>query len=315
VLALLGMAAAASIARAHIVSDRDVRVLAQLPPGFAGRALAAFAPDSLGYVRPNAPGAWRSISHQRAAMLLLLDALAHSDSIAAERAWRAIDVTWYAQRGDGGFENAEVPGADSSAGAKALGAEAAWMAALTRAQVAATNSGLAPRFRWRHALLLPKLKHAMDHLEAHQSELLSSDSTNAGALFVTAAAFLIAQGMFHDARFGHVGQQALSRALLLERPDGALPVNGREDLALQTIGLEALQSINIYFPSPTLEQASVRAAEWLKKPAHGSALDQLNRGAPGESPYDVGAGEVEFVLRYAAIKPPPPGPKTVEAEH
>jgi hypothetical protein len=316
VLAPLALSMIPGAAAAHIVSDRDLRVFAQLPSGFAAQAFAAFTPDSLGYVRPNATGAWANIIHQRPAMLLLVDAVAHSDTVAAERAWSAIDRAWFEQRGDGGYDRAGAVAADTSVTGSELRGEAAWMAALARAQIATTNSAIASRFMWRHALLLPKFKHTMEYLEARQADLLAADSSDAGGLLVTAAAFLLAEGMFHDVRYGRIGHQALTRALTLQRSDGLLPCLGREDLAHHAIGLESLQSIAIYFPSVTLDEASRRAAEWLRTHTRTSDLKRLADEPARVNSWKVGVGEIEFVLKYAAIKPPPVvGAKTPEPEN
>ena len=52
----------------------------------------------------------------------------------------------------------------------------------------------------------------------------------------------------------------------------------------------------IYFPSPTLERAVARAASWLKGKSGKSRIE----------PGTAASGELQFALRYAAIKPPPP---------
>jgi hypothetical protein len=189
-IALVGLAAPAA---AHVVSDRELAVVAQFPAGFAGRTLMALVPDSLGYVAPNRAGSWRDVGYQRGAMLVLVDAAARADTVAAERAWRAIDVAFAHQHPPGGFDTRATLGVGDSTAA-AMADEAAWLAGVCRGFVAVMNSRLQDRFRWRYALLKPKLQRSVDHLERHHDELLAAHARHPDALLAIAAAFLLADG-------------------------------------------------------------------------------------------------------------------------
>jgi len=289
-IALLATSALASAlprsAIAHVVSDRELRVVAQFPAGAVRRMFADCAPDAAGNVPPNRSEAWLGAGHQRPAMLRLLEAAARSDTLDAERCWLAFDAAFAQQLPGGGFRRSAAPAAraiDDS-----LTDATAWAACASRAMIAVMNSGLADRFRWRYALLKPKLQRAVDFVEARSDSLVAAHARHSAALLTAAAALLLADGMYHDERYGRAGQRAMVAALALQRPDGAFPTDGRADPASHALALEALQSIAIYFPSPTLERSASRAAAWLraKRPS--------------------ATGDAAFVLRYAAIKPPPP---------
>jgi hypothetical protein len=285
----------AGTASAHVVSDRELRVVRQFPAAAIRQELRAYLPDSLGNVAPNRPGAWRNVAYQRPALLLLIDASGRGDSVLAERAWRAIDGAFAAQLPGGAFRrDAATTSADS------LMEGAAFVSGLCRALIAVMNGPLQERFRWRYSLLRPKLQHAVDWLEAAAPSLRAAHARRAGLLLVQASAFLLADGTYHEERYGRAGQAALSAALELQHGDGLLPSNGAANRSEHALGLEALQSIAIYFPSPTLERAGAKGASWLR--AHPAPASHSTATSWTQPP----AGEIAFTLRYATIKPPPP---------
>jgi hypothetical protein len=164
----------AGTASAHVVSDRELHVVRQFPAA-TRQELRAVLPDSLGNVAPNRPGAWRNVAYQRPALLLLIDAAARGDSALAERAWRAIDAAFAAQLPGGAFRrDAATTSADS------LMEGAAFVSGLCRALIAVMNSPLQEQFRWRYALLRPKLQHAVDWLEAAAPSLRAAHARRAG---------------------------------------------------------------------------------------------------------------------------------------
>jgi hypothetical protein len=317
--AALGLAALLNPvpARAHVVSDRDLQVVARLPAA-AIRGLALQAPDSGGFVRPNRPGAWRGVGFQRGALLLLVDAAARADTTRAERCWQALELAFAHQLPEGGFRGpAPAAGAgDPGAGAE-LDDEPAWLAAACRALIAVMNSPLQDRFRFRYALLKPKLQRSVDAFERRSEAFRLRHADRPALLLTAAAAMLLADGIYHDQRYGRAGQQALVEALALQRKDGLFPSAGRPGAAEHALGLGALQSVAIYFPSPTLERSAERARAWLSRnarsrPAGRPAARPASAAGPAAGRFEpiVIPGEIEFVLRYGAIRPPAPVPAT-----
>jgi len=298
-LALVVVSVVAPIAGAHVVSDRELKLIAQLPPGFGLRALASSLPDSFGCVAPNRSGHWLGIGCQRPCLLLLLDAAARGDSALAERAWLALDAGFARQRPEGSFQR---DGHDPDRGAELMD-ETAWLAGTCRAWIAIMNSPLQDRFRLRYALFKPKAQRAADFLESRADSLLGMNARSGGALLIVAAAFLLADGTYHDERYGRVGQAALAAALATQSPAGLFPIDGSADVERHALGLEALQSIVIYFPSPSLERAETRATMWLRGHAGRGMSRSMTRRVGGPR---VAPGEVDFILRYATITPPPP---------
>jgi hypothetical protein len=283
-----------SPAAAHVVSDRELQVFARFPSRFVERAMKDATPDDGGCVAPNRAGAWRDVVFQRPATLLLIDAAARGDSTSAERAWKALDQGFAAQIPSGDFRRRGAP-RDS------LLRDAAWVAAVCRGWIAVMNGPFQDRFRWRYALMKPKLERTVDFLEARSSSLIASCAGRPAALLVVAAAFLLADGTYHDERYGRVGQEALSGALARARSSDSCSFAA--DPSEHALGLEALQSIAIYFPSPTLERTAAVAARWLK-PRSQPRPRRASRD--GERWDHASTGEIELILRYATIPPPPP---------
>src|SRR5438876_7981775 len=152
-------------ARAHIVSDREIVILRGLPAGLL--AGMSERPDSLGYVGAN-HGGWQHVEHQSSGLVGLMDACARADSTGAEAAWSVIDAAMRHQRPSGDYDAA---GAETRA--RQLERTGWWIAQLCRAEVAVMNSPLQDRFRWRVALLLPKLRRSVDWLVAAGEELFT----------------------------------------------------------------------------------------------------------------------------------------------
>ena len=126
------------------------------------------------------------------------------------------------------------------------------------------NSPLQDRFRWRVALLLPKLRRSVDWLVAAGEELFTLHEGRSDLLLVDAEAYLLADGIFHEPRMAELGQRALAASIRGQRKDGAL-VAHTSDLAGQARGLTGLIEIATYFPMPSLDEAAKRGAEWLSR--------------------------------------------------
>jgi len=320
--ALIGCVTAAVLlsapaARAHVISDRELRVVAQMPPEFVSKTFAAFLPLGAGFVPPNRPLDWQSVAAQCPAGLLLIDAAARGDTALAERAWTALDVAIAQQLPDGNFKRAGAPTDRRRTGGELFGSvvgpsvdeladDAAWLASTHRALIAVMNSRLAERFRARYAAIKPRLQLTADFLEVRRASFLVARANDAPTLLTAAAAFLLADGTFHEPRYASAGEKALAAALELQEPDGSFPVAGRADPASHARALLALHSIAIYFPSAPTEKAAVWAAAWLK--AH-------RRVATRDPHHRLAAAEIEFALRYAAIKPPAPITPATNVQH
>lgn|SRR5262245_35004253 len=304
---LVSVCGNATRARAHVVSVRELRVVAVMPADTAARWLAPCVPDTAGRVAPSRPDHAIDLGRQRRAALPLIVAAARADTAAAERAWRALEVGFDAMSGTdslGMWTKAATSDPD------AVLDQTAWAGSACRGFIAVMNSGLQDRFRRRYAALKPQLQAAMDSLEARSGTLLATHAGRGGALLAIAAAFTLADGTFHDERYARVGQAALAEALALQRPDGAFPSGGRLDPREHALGIEALQSVVIYFPTPDLERAARRGVAWLRAHPPSKWPDARSAGrkrvAGSAAIAAVDPGEVEFVLRYATITPPPP---------
>jgi hypothetical protein len=252
------LAALASRAHAHIVSDRDVALIKSVPAQRMAMLLAGSEPDAAGRVGENR-GAWRAVEPQAAAGFRIADAATRADSARCEIAWRSLDAAFEQQTPRGDFLRAEPTDVLT-----ARVGVTRWMGESCRALVAVMNSPLQERFRWRHTLMLPKVRRTLDWLVAGadsvQTQLQAAQ--DAPALLSQARCFLLADGMFHEEVFGRAGQRAIQSALAMQATDGTFhsPTPGAE---AQAASVWALQSVVEYFPSPSLEAALQKGAKAL----------------------------------------------------
>lgn len=289
-VALLALAACAAVARAHVVSDLEVGVLTKLPPGMLAHLAAADAPDASGAVGENREH-WRHVEAQAPALRLLADASARRDSLAAERAWRAIDLAFAHQTPGGGFVHAPfTPTAVYRDSLAEMLGTAEWAAATCRAFVVVMNGPMQNAFRVRYALTLRKLEATLHWLEARVPELEIAHARHGPELLVIAQAFLLGDGTFHVESFGRIGQRTLQKALALQRRDGAFPHDADVTLDAQAGSLESLESVAQYFPSPMLERATDLVAGWVSGQV----------GAPGALPRGRTAAEQRHALAALA---------------
>ena len=252
VVCVLGFAAPVI---AHIVSDRDVQLIRSLPAARVRALLADATPDRDGLVGANHP-VWRAIEPQAAAGFVLADAATRADTARAEAAWRCLDVAFVHQHPLGDFDRAVPMDALTSR----LGTTR-WTGETCRALVAVMNGPLQERFRWRHTLLLPKVRRTLDWLVAGADSVQAqlTAAKDGPALIVQARTFLLADGMFHEAVFGRAGQRAIQAALALQKADGMF-ASPYESVESQAESVWALQSITDYFPAPSLDAALKKAA-------------------------------------------------------
>jgi hypothetical protein len=241
-------------AHAHVVSDREVLMLRDLPAGFVAGLWAP--PDSAGHAGANARG-WQHVEHQAEALPRLMDACARSDSTAAEAAWKAIDAAFVRQLPAGDFQATR-----QEPRARQLERTAWWIAQLCRAEIVLMNSPLQKRFSWRVTLMRLKLRRSVDWLVQAGDEIVSLHAKRPELLLVDAQAWLLADGIFHEPRFAELGQKALVTALGQQGKDGSF-VGKAGAIGAQARAVSALIAIATYFPMPTLDDAARRGARHL----------------------------------------------------
>lgn len=273
--AVVAVVVFATIASAHVVSDKEIALLRALPSTLVRELRADALPDTItGQCRGNHMG-WQHIAYQRGALLVLASDAAQADSVRAEQAWRALDAAFRSQQPDGLFArgvDARVPEGDAMATVD-------WAGETCRALVVVTNGPLRKRFQFRYSLMLPKLERVVRALEPGAAARDSLHKRDAAALLAHAQLFLLADGIYHDPAFGLAGQRAIAAARALQRADGAFLVRGVPATpARHALCLQRLQSITQYFPAPSLESALARGATWLAR----STMRAPRRLSPGD---------------------------------
>jgi hypothetical protein len=266
----------ASSAGAHIVSDREAKVLAALPDSLARQTLAEDAPDASGFCGVNrTPGTFRA-SAQVPALRVLGEATARRDSATAEKCWLAIQQALVMQRPGGRFELL----ADGAPQDTVLAWEDAvvWLGALNRTVAIVMNGPLAEQFRFRWALLRPKLERSMNGLVAMAPLLEQRAKKDPARLLELSEALLLADGHYHVTEYGLAGQRALAAALPMQKSDGSFAAKSAAKLAYETRCLSALEGMNLYFPGPFLDRAGNRLTPVIEKALSGkSGADAATR--------------------------------------
>ena len=250
-------------ASAHIVSDREVRILAAFPVSLARRTQLEDAPDASGFCGVNrSPGTFR-VSAQVPALRALSEAAARRDSLEAEHCWLAIQQALVMQRPGGRFERIENGAPQDTL----LAWEDAvpWLAALNRAVAVVMNGPLQNQFRFRWALLRPKLERSMNGLLAIAPALERRAKVDPVKLLDLSEAMLLADGHYHVPAYGLAGQRALSAALPLQKSDGSFASRPDGRLAYDARCLSAIEGINLYFPGPFLDRVANRLAPALEE--------------------------------------------------
>lgn len=262
--AAIGLAVPVAPALAHVVSDREVRVLQALPWSDVAAALASSWPDSAGAVAPDDASLGWSAGPQAGAMLLLMTAASRADSVAAERAWRAVDFAFVRQRRDGGFDLGR-PGSSATPRFEAAidPGPVSLIGELGRAEIALENGPVQARFHWRVVLMLPKLRRSLDSLVAGAATIESRGAGRPGELMSAASCCLLGDGIYHVETIGLAGQRLLVAALATQSKGGQFRADSPGALAEHALALEKLQPLVLYFPAPSLEDAEKRAAQWL----------------------------------------------------
>lgn len=292
----LGVTCAASladgtVARAHVVSDRELVTLRAIPAGRVATLLADDVPDTSGLAGGNRP-AWRNAGLQAASLSLLAEASVRNDTLMARWAWRGVERAFAQQTPEGRF----MPASDAAGRALSAAAErratSTWAGATCRAFVAFSNGPLVDRFRLLYVTGLPKLHRTVLWLAA----TAPVSYTGLDAL-ADAQTFLLADGLYHEEPLGRAGQKALAAALAAQRPDGSFEPPGPRDVVGEARGMQCLQAVTQYFTAPSLEAALAKSARFV--------ASQLARDGriPGASRADPRAQrDVALALRLVAAR-------------
>lgn len=300
--ALLALVSAG--AAAHVVSDREVRLLRALPAGRLEALVPAAQADSLGLVGPNRT-AWTHVVHQTPALAWIAAASAAGDTALALAGWRTVDAAFARQRPDGDFGRAA-----GIAAAEGDAATMLWAAELGRTLVVIQNGPLQKPL-WKYTTpAQQKLRRTLDRLAQGAEAYRTAARGHAPRLLLQARTFLLADGIYHDPGFARIGQAALAEALALQKKDGALPAGGRTEAGPHARALESLEVLALYFPAPFLDRAADPAAAWLTShaPAATAAPRTVALGAivdGRDDPARRAAAALEWHRGRLALGPPP----------
>lgn len=284
----IALAAAATIAVAHPVSDWEVKHLPRFPRELVDPWVILGLPDSSGIAHPNR-AAWNHVAYQRDALLGMLMAAARGDEVMGERAWRAVDAAFAHQRPDGGFAaDPRWRRADDAYGT------ALWLGELAHVLLVLDEGPLRGWFRERSLTVRPKVLAGGRWLASHARDLEKRDRL-APRLLAYAQAFTLVGELDHDAKLLELGKRFQARALKLAKADGRLTESSAP--SEQGAALLRLQILDVYYPSFDAGLACGRGAAWLSSRA--AAARPPGRATPDPFAGSAGAGrDIVFALLY-----------------
>jgi len=267
-------------------------LLLQMPAELLDAAGGSY-PDAEGLVGHNR-GGFKAAALQRGAMLKLAIAAARGDKKRADDCWRAIDVTFQRQHGEGHFGDPPA-------------SVAFWLCELNRTLLVVRQSPLADHYEARMNALLPKIRKASEWLATKKETLFKEDGHAPNRLFFDACAFGFAGILLGDEGLTTTGREFLARGMRLFRDeDGAFLERGGGDSSYQAVCLLRLQEWVLHFPDARTEAAIDRGMQWElgKIGPDGTITTEGNtRVRPGGEKFmgnekQVNVGEVCLALLY-----------------
>jgi hypothetical protein len=287
--------------------DAQLRLLRAMRPDVLERLASGGKPDGSGAVGHNRPE-WRGAQYQRGAALYFVSGVVRGDHVAAEDAWRAIDLAFSHQAPDGSFDARNESGTPSAP--KDVASDAAfWLAQLDQALLVARASPMADAFRARTDALLPKLRPSGSLLLAGREALVARESRATNRYFVDALAYALTGLLVGDASLETAGASFVDLGLKKQDPAGFFDESGGADTSYNCVSVLMLQVYGLYFPSAAIDAALARAVSWeLTHVLASGEIDVAGNSRTGlgqetyfGKPKDINYGEAVLALSYYGL--------------
>lgn len=300
---------AAETARAPL---REFDVLRSFPPGRLAALSSGDMPDATGLTGSNrSNGSWLEAAPQRGSCRAVIAAVVAGDLVAADAAWRGIDVAFARQRGDGGFE-AEVRPNGASAKPYGAAVETAYffLQELGRAILVIRQSPHEAHFRARIEALEPRIRRACDFILGGYDTIIKRSSKAVNRLVIAAKAFGTCGLVLKDERLVATSRRLVAHALTLRDADGVFIEHGGRDSSYNVVSILFGQVLALHVPLPEFEAALPAAVKWqLSKIRENGEVDVTGNTRTGVGkeksytgqPKNVNYNEVVFALTYYGI--------------
>jgi len=274
-----------------VAPSNHAEILRRMPPALLDHS--GVVPRADGLVGYNRDG-FKASSFQRGATVKLALAAARGDEKQADDCWRAVDVAFAHQTGDGDFGDP----AESVA---------FWLCELNRALLVIEESPLASHFQERIDALKPKIAKAAQWLTGQRERLQREDRAAPNRLFFDAEAFRFAGLLLGDEALEKIGREFLEQGMKLYRPeDGVFLEHNGGDSSYQAVNLLRLQEIVLHFPDRQIDEAIAKGVQWELScigPDGVVSTESNTRVHPGGEKFmgqekQVNIGEIALALLY-----------------
>lgn len=290
----------------------EYEILRAFPPGRLAALTAGDIPDAHGLTGNNrAHGRWIESGPQRGSCRGLITAVVAGDLVAADNAWRGIEVAFAHQRPDGGFvANPQANGKVSSAFDANVETAYFFLQELGRAILVIRQSPHAAHFEARINALKPKLRRAAAYLDSGFHTIVPKVGHSVNRVIIAAKAFGTCGVVLGDEKLIAQARRLIAHAITLRDKEGVFIENGGRDSSYNVVSILFGSVLALHVPLPEFEAILPAAVAWqLTRVLPTGEIDVRNNTRTGVGKEanafgqakTVNYNEVVFALTYYGL--------------
>jgi hypothetical protein len=243
---------------------REYDILRAFPPGRLAALSAGDVPDAKGLTGSNrAHGSWVESGAQRGSCRAVIAAVVADDLVAADNAWRGIDVAFEHQRADGGFESKpQANGKVSSAFPANVETAYFFLQELGRAILVIGESPHAAHFEARLTALRPKLRRAADYINSGYDTIIPKVGHSVNRVIIAAKAFGTCGVVLGDEKLVAQSRRLIAHAITLRDKEGVFIENGGRDSSYNVVSILFGSVLGLHVAIPEFEAILPSAVAW-----------------------------------------------------
>lgn len=269
-MAALALATILPAASAPRAKRTEYEVLRGFPPNRLAALSAGDWPDTNGFTGGNRTlGRWLEAGPQRGSCRAVIAAVVADNLVAADDAWRGIDLAFSHQRADGGFEATLRPNGQSAQSlAPAVETAFFFLQELGRALLVIRESPHEAHFHDRITTLEPKLRRACAFLESGYDTILPNHGHAVNRVIIAAKAFGTCGLALHDEGLVSRARQLMTFALSRRDDAGVFLEKGGRDSSYNAVSILFGEVLALHLPLPEFEAALPAAVAWQVSRVH-----------------------------------------------